>query len=109
MTATCPVCGQLFNPIPRNRKRRQTCGGACGYVIRVASRSARSTTVDPVAVYRLTCGDPPPDTTRAERIQATSILTHAGRSLLQIAELMRVTPKSVSRYRHELIKPRSAA
>ena len=103
----CPVCNQPMNPW-RHNPPRVTCSQICGNVIAHLTYVAHQAEVDSVAVWRLTHGDPV-TSTRAERITATADLTGHGHSLTQIAAILGVTCKSVSRYRHEIQTRKAAA
>jgi hypothetical protein len=99
---TCPVCGHLIDQAGAPRSRpRQTCSRSCGWILGHWLLSAGQSRVDAMAVERLVTGHPV-DSTRGERLTATAILTRRGYSILDIAGLLRVTPKSISRYRFEL-------
>lgn len=61
--------------------------------------SAHQDEVDEVAVERIMAGWPPADTTPAERRRAVQLLTQRGMPLPEIARRLRVTERTVSRYR----------
>jgi len=88
-------------------RRRLTCSRSCGISQGNTKRLARNTDVDDVAVWRLTRGDPV-TSTKAERREATRLLTEHGQSTSWIAGLLHTTPRSVTRYRAELNPARKA-
>ena len=106
---SCPVCGQHINQAGAPKSRpRQTCSRPCAWIFSHWLIRAHQAEVDSVAVWRLTHGDLVAST-RAERIAATADLTGHGHSLTQIAAILGVTCKSVSRYRHEIQTRKAAA
>jgi hypothetical protein len=104
----CPVCSALMSPTRSHNKPRAFCSKPCasranGNVIRT-----RNADLDEVAVIRLISGSPVAST-KAERREATRLLTARGRSASWIAEHVHITERSVTRYRAELHRREVAA
>jgi len=97
---TCPVCSKPMTVRDRHGNRRVTCSKSCNAKRSNARMHARQADVDDAAVWRLTHGDRVAST-HAERVTATAQLTAKGYGLAQVAALLRVTVRSISRYRHE--------
>ena len=105
----CPICSQPVTE-PRHdspSKLRVYCSKPCRY--QGISRTIRvnGLFVDEVAVFRLLEGWPVAST-RSERIEAVRVLTVQGRSAVWIADYLRITRRSVERYRHEIHPNRKA-
>ncbi len=62
---------------------------------------SRTDPVDEIAVERAVAGDAPMLMNLAERRQAAEVLTRRGYSVRQIARMLQMTPRSVTRYRAE--------
>jgi len=105
---TCLVCGQPKPVRDRWGNLRATCSRDCGNILGQATFAAHQGEVDQAAVWRLTSGDRV-TSTHGERITATADLTARGYTLRQVAALLRVTVRSISRYRAETNQQRSAA
>jgi len=91
---TCPECRQ---PMPENHhggRPRVYCSRRC-YIL---GRMAQQREVDEVIVDRLRLGYKT-TSTQAERIEAVRILTERGRSASWISMLLRMTPRTIQRYR----------
>ena len=104
----CPVCSAPMTPTRSHNKPRAFCSKPCasranGNVIRT-----RNADLDEVAVIRLISGSPV-TSTKAERREATRLLTERGRSAAWIARQLRITPRSVHRLRAELHTRRAVA
>ena len=93
MTA-CQWCGK---PMTRSA-RYPNCSGHCGAMTNWTRWRVRNSEVDPMAVVRLTTGHPV-QSTQAERIAAVATLTARGESAAGIAGMLRVTERTVTRYR----------
>ena len=105
--AVCPVCSHDMPKGPAS-KPRVYCSLLCrnrGISIRMYGAAGQ---VDEVAVYRLLEGWQVAST-RAEKIEAVRVLTHQGRSIAWIADYLRITTRSVERYRHVLANYGKAA
>lgn len=95
----CPVCSKPMDPLHySNGLPRTYCSRNCYYQ---GLRDSQDV-LDISAVQRLVNGDPPKITTRAERTEATAILTGYGSTLEQIASRLRISERAVSRYRKAL-------
>ena len=103
----CPICGQPAN-LWRHHQLRATCGATCGQIFRAVGCMARNADVDEMAVVRLLEGWVV-NSTRSERIEAVRVLTCQGRSIAWIADYLRITTRSVERYRHVLANYGKAA
>lgn len=66
---------------------------------RLDAQAANQREVDEIAVDRAVAGDPPARLTKAERVEVTRRLTQQGASAAAIARVLRVNPRSVTRYR----------
>jgi hypothetical protein len=86
---------------PSNNKPRRFCSRSCAGRANTARIRTRNADLDEVAVIRLISGSRVAST-KAERREATRLLTERGRSASWIAGLLRTTERSVTRYRAEL-------
>jgi hypothetical protein len=101
----CLACGTLMPKVSRWTGRpRIACKTACV----APARRLMQEPVDEVVVDRLCNGGRLPST-RDERIEATRLLTNLGRSASWIALLLHTTPRSITRYRHEIYQLEEAA
>lgn len=102
------------NPSHAMRWRGATWSAHCGCPSCVALRSAHAVKirtaltarqdVDEIAVERAVIGDRPARLNKAERIAAAARLTRNGLTARQIATRLRVTPRTVTRYRKEIAR-----
>ena len=100
----CPICSK---PVPAtwpNGRPRTFCSRLCAN----RANNARHTSMDEVAVIRLTSGSPVPST-KAERLEAVRLLVGRGYSTRSVAERLHTTTRSVWRYRAELNRKAVAA
>ena len=101
----------MYHPLPPDKWTRCSCGNPittkrsdgrrrtyCSWVCVVPGRMLADGDVDEVAVYRLLNGEAV-KSTRGERLEAVRTLTEKGNSASRIADLMRTTQRSVTRYR----------
>ena len=104
---SCPICSHDMPKGPPS-KPRVYCSKPCRY--QGISRTIRvnGLFVDEVAVFRLLEGWQVAST-RAEKIEAVRVLTHQGRSIAWIADYLRITTRSIERYRHVLANYGKAA
>ena len=103
----CPICSHDMPKGPPS-KPRVYCSHLCrnrGISRRMYGDAAQ---VDEVAVFRLLEGWQVAST-RAEKIEAVRVLTCQGRSIAWIADYLRITTRSVERYRHVLANYGKAA
>ena len=103
----CPICSHDMPKGPPS-KPRVYCSHLCrnrGISIRMYGAAGQ---VDEVAVFRLLEGWQVAST-RAEKIEAVRVLTRQGRSIAWIADYLRITTRSVERYRHEIHNRKAAA
>lgn len=98
---TCPTCHLPMAPTGSDGRPRSFCSRVCSARGSHVITDPRHAEVDDVVVLRLTHGEQL-DSTKGERLVATQTLTRRGWSIAAIADLLRVTPKSVSRYRQQL-------
>ena len=92
-------------------KRRVYCSQLCRNrgISRVRHHPlTHDNTIDAMAVVRLLEGSLV-TSTRAERIEAVSILSQRGHSAAWIGDYIHITPRSVVRYRRELINRKAVA
>ena len=96
----CPVC-QSPMPAMQRRVAGEFCSRrCCGIALNRRSPEA-SRELDDVVLMRLIDGWPVAST-KAERLEASRMLTERGMSVAHIARGMGIKPRSVSRYRAEL-------
>ena len=103
----CPICSHDMPKGPPS-KPRVYCSHLCrnrGISIRMYGAAGQ---IDEVAVFRLLEGWQVAST-RAEKIEAVRVLTYQGRSIAWIADYLRITTRSVERYRHVLANYGKAA
>jgi len=87
----------------RNGRLSVVCSIPCVLILmRWAQWMKAECGVDAAVVDRLTCGGRV-DSIKSERLEATRQLTRRGRSAAFIADLLRVSQRSVQRYQHELL------
>jgi hypothetical protein len=91
----CPVCGRPMSTTLQGGRPRTYCSKGCAQTGKARLRNAD---VDEMAVDRLIHGEPV-HSTRAERTKASAILTSAGHSAAHIAILLRISKRSVVRFR----------
>lgn len=97
----CPVCSNPMSLKLNNGLPRQHCSRQCAAIAHGRARWHGNRDVDDMAVIRILAGDPPATTTKGERMAAVQTLTVQGRSAAWIAGQLRVTRRSVNRYRSE--------
>jgi hypothetical protein len=109
----CPNCGQPVGPRRRPGTPRTYCTRTCANIGLGIRRQGQPGTpyqyppIDPVVIHRLTTGHPV-TANSSEHLEAVRILTNHGYSTNQIANLMRVTPRTVTRCRAKLTNRKAA-
>lgn len=97
----CPVCSAPMAATLANGMPRKYCQPQCARTGGGRARWNGNHDIDDNAVIRILANDPPATTTKGERMAAVQTLTNQGRSAAWIAGQLRVTERSVSRYRAE--------
>jgi len=98
---TCPICSSPMPPTLNNGNPRKHCSRPCAYIGKGHTRRLINLYVDDMAVIRIIANDPPPTTTKGERMAAVQVLTTQGRSASWIADQLHIAERSVNRYRSE--------